>query len=817
MEEIGIFVIPFTMTDAMSESSITHSGGCTFGNVLIRKKRKRFSFASEWKHRYIALQGSVLSTFSSKSSYDAQQETSKHTINLSSSCTCAPHTESADSFILKMSQDDGLNDVGGNPTESFIICKVFNRKECHEWISAIGRAIHYSIDSRAAEEILQRHPTSSSPRSTTFKNEQGKFDPSSLNSLLRRKSLSTLETSAIRNLMMSLKNDQNIAATKGGEHAEMTNPALDAMPHGENVWYAAFPFSASNDEQLSLERGEVVIVIENDDLQYPILPLNSVQQDTNKVKVMHLQNEHGWVIVENQQQQQGRVPFGFLTQDSSEIRKNDDAVTSSSLGNEMRISLYEYTATSDQELTFGAGEQMHIVERHANGWWLARHSTSGQVGFVPSNFFVADRLMEMEETNTTVSGAMERKRRNSRVLFDYSARSTNEVTVKEGDMIVIVEDDPSLEWTMVEVRGQRGYIPTAYLKRLAVETAVDQETSTNTSNNKNTASKEDTMQNIKNDTNNKNDKNENGIEAENENENNKDRGLTASVLGWQSSVARMPTSVQGLLQKKNLSASEIVRVQEMMTMLSTTPPTIQKKQSIHNATNASTSTSTTNNTSNQSSNRNTKTNYGTQNKKDMNESKCDDIMIWNPKQRQWSKCCLTLQGTTLSCANNSNNNNNKNASIIWNVLLDSYCTIERVRNPTRLEDLAKDSSDEDEVDSSNNSLKKVSKKSSASTLYCLNVSKFEDNEPETLPTFQHIFATSSVLDCDEWKIKIQMVVDQAMESELDQLMIFADSDGPPKSKSMLSSIASKARSVLSRGREKRVSKCFLVLFHLRYV
>ena len=44
---------------------------------------------------------------------------------------------------------------------------------------------------------------------------------------------------------------------------------------------------------------------------------------------MHLQNEHGWVIVENQQQQQGRVPFGFLTQDSSEIRKNDDAVTSS--------------------------------------------------------------------------------------------------------------------------------------------------------------------------------------------------------------------------------------------------------------------------------------------------------------------------------------------------------------------------------------------------------------------------------------------------------------------------------------------------------
>ena len=69
-------------------------------------------------------------------------------------------------------------------------------------------------------------------------------------------------------------------------------------------------------------------------------------------------------------------------------------------------------------------------------------------------------------------------------------------------------------------------------------------------------------------------------------------------------------------------------------MLSTTPPTVQKKQSIHNATNASTSTSTTNNTSNQSSNRNTKTNYGTQNKKDMNESKCDDIMIWNPKQRQ---------------------------------------------------------------------------------------------------------------------------------------------------------------------------------------
>ena len=60
-------------------------------------------------------------------------------------------------------------------------------------------------------------------------------------------------------------------------------------------------------------------------------------------------------------------------------------------------------------------------------------------------------------------------------------------------------------------------------------------------------------------------------------------------------------------------------------------------------------------------------------------------------------------------------------------------------------------------------------------------------------------------------MKIQSAIDSAMENELDRLMIFADGDGGPQSKSVLSTIASKTKSILSSG--KRVSLfffCFLV-------
>ena len=345
---------------SLEQPSSRVTQGATVGYLLIRKKRKRFSLpgSSIWKKRYMALSGSVLSTYSSENAFNKSTEAeAKHTFHIDSSCTCAPSIDgsTATTFVLTMSQDYSEG--------STLVCKAFDRTECHFWISALGRAINYALDSRAAEQILQRQPGAASPRSQTFKNDQGNFDPSSLNSLLRRKSLSTLETSAIRSLMLSLKNEQNVSTTKGGEQTQTMNPALNVVSSKDvDVWYAAFPFTASNDNELHLQRGEKVR-LENDFLRRE----EETKIITAAKKTLLLNG--GWWVVENQQGKRGRVPSGYLTQNISEIRT--DSVTSTSFNDEIRISLYPYQAADkEKELTFAAGERMHIVERHTNGWYV---------------------------------------------------------------------------------------------------------------------------------------------------------------------------------------------------------------------------------------------------------------------------------------------------------------------------------------------------------------------------------------------------------------------------------------------------------------
>ena len=61
------------------------------------------------------------------------------------------------------------------------------------------------------------------------------------------------------------------------------------------------------------------------------------------------------------------------------------------------VALYDYEARTDEDLSFKKGEKMEIINNTDGGWWQAKSLSSGQSGFVPSNYIAPASSLHTEE------------------------------------------------------------------------------------------------------------------------------------------------------------------------------------------------------------------------------------------------------------------------------------------------------------------------------------------------------------------------------------------------------------------------------------
>ncbi|KAJ6654293.1 hypothetical protein lerEdw1_007215 [Lerista edwardsae] len=71
------------------------------------------------------------------------------------------------------------------------------------------------------------------------------------------------------------------------------------------------------------------------------------------------------------------------------------APPSSPLQEKLVVALYDYESTHDGDLVLRKGEQLRILEESME-WWKAQSLTTGQVGYIPSNFVVRLNTLEQE-------------------------------------------------------------------------------------------------------------------------------------------------------------------------------------------------------------------------------------------------------------------------------------------------------------------------------------------------------------------------------------------------------------------------------------
>lgn len=61
------------------------------------------------------------------------------------------------------------------------------------------------------------------------------------------------------------------------------------------------------------------------------------------------------------------------------------------------IALFDYNARTAEDLTFKKGEKMEIINNKDGGWWQARSVSSGEHGYVPSNYIAPATSLQTEE------------------------------------------------------------------------------------------------------------------------------------------------------------------------------------------------------------------------------------------------------------------------------------------------------------------------------------------------------------------------------------------------------------------------------------
>lgn len=144
-------------------------------------------------------------------------------------------------------------------------------------------------------------------------------------------------------------------------------------------------------------------------------------------------------------------------------------VTPTSAGNSNRV-LFAFEGREHDEVSINIGDSISVLTRDTgSGWTRLRNNTTAEEGLAPTSY------VEVNEEPTALGGkgkppsvppprGSSKSPRKLAVQYDYHAQEDNEMTVQAGETVYVVKEDDGSGWTLAEIDGERGLIPTSYCK-----------------------------------------------------------------------------------------------------------------------------------------------------------------------------------------------------------------------------------------------------------------------------------------------------------------------------------------------------------------
>ncbi|XP_041359869.1 tyrosine-protein kinase SRK3-like isoform X2 [Gigantopelta aegis] len=81
-----------------------------------------------------------------------------------------------------------------------------------------------------------------------------------------------------------------------------------------------------------------------------------------------------------------RDPTAHLDQPASPVK-----------GSKVLTALYDYTARTNDDLSFTKGDKMELIDDSDGDWWLAKHPGQTEQGYVPSNYVALENTIESQD------------------------------------------------------------------------------------------------------------------------------------------------------------------------------------------------------------------------------------------------------------------------------------------------------------------------------------------------------------------------------------------------------------------------------------
>ncbi|ORY56789.1 hypothetical protein BCR35DRAFT_309722 [Leucosporidium creatinivorum] len=138
-------------------------------------------------------------------------------------------------------------------------------------------------------------------------------------------------------------------------------------------------------------------------------------------------------------------------------------ITSSASALPTATMLYSYTAATAFELSVAEAEVISVVEGEDETGWTKVRTKDGRVGLVPGSYLQLGGSLEMAvgEAGEGAGGGQQ-----VMALYDYDAQSSDELSVREGEYVVLTALglDAGDGWAEAIKEGRTGLLPVSYLQ-----------------------------------------------------------------------------------------------------------------------------------------------------------------------------------------------------------------------------------------------------------------------------------------------------------------------------------------------------------------